>query len=185
MVLVHERDVVSAAHVPGRAGGPRVLGGVVRVVLPAGAADGKTNERADGRDGRRGGVCVRLFLTYFAVMTSVGLTNRTADVWRSPGLADHVALSLRNLPLGDPARRGLVRAMALVAIQMWCLAVVIGVSPWFAREDESPAEFWGYLSLGAIVVALGVAVVQVSVILFNRPRNVVAPHMRAERGLLR
>ncbi|MFE5328706.1 hypothetical protein ACFRCG_20230 [Embleya sp. NPDC056575] len=128
---------------------------------------------------------MRLWLTYFAFMSSVGLTNRTSDMWRSARVADDVMLAFRALPLGDPARRGLVRAMALVAIQMWCVSIVIAVSPWFAADGESPAAFWGYLSLVAFVVALAVAVVELTVILFNRPRNVVAPHMRAERGVLR
>ncbi|GCE01932.1 hypothetical protein [Embleya hyalina] len=128
---------------------------------------------------------MRLWLTYFAFMSSVGLTNRTSDLWRSARVADDVMLAFRALPLGDPARRGLVRAMALVAIQMWCMSIVIAVSPWFAADGESPAAFWGYLSLVAFVVALAVAVVELTVILFNRPRNVVAPHMRAERGVLR
>ncbi|MFE3204538.1 hypothetical protein ACWGR4_05915 [Embleya sp. NPDC055664] len=128
---------------------------------------------------------MRLWLTYLAFMSSVGLTNRTSHLWRSARVADDVMLAFRALPLGDPARRGLVRAMALVAIQMWCMSIVIAVSPWFASDGESPAAFWGYLSLVAFVVALAVAVVELTVILFNRPRNVVAPHMRAERGVLR
>ncbi|WP_406299485.1 hypothetical protein OG948_30225 [Embleya sp. NBC_00888] len=128
---------------------------------------------------------MRLWLSYFAFMSSIGLTNRTTDIWRSARVADDIVLAFRSLPLGDPARRGLVRAMALVAIQMWCVSVVIAVSPWFAAEGESPAAFWGYLSMVAILVLLAVAVVEATVILFNRPRNVVAPHMRAERGLLR
>ncbi|OPC80073.1 hypothetical protein B4N89_03125 [Embleya scabrispora] len=128
---------------------------------------------------------MRLWLTYLAFMSSVGLTNRTSDVWRSARVADDVMLAFRALPLSDPARRGLVRAMALVAIQMWCMSIVIAVSPWFAADGESPAAFWGYLSLIAFMVALAVAVVELTVILFNRPRNVVAPHMRAERGVLR
>lgn len=81
---------------------------------------------------------MRLWLTYFAFMSSIGLTNRTTDVWRSASVADDVVLAFRALPLGDPARRGLVRAMALVAVQMWCLSVVIAVSPWFAADGEDP-----------------------------------------------
>ncbi|MFF7248797.1 hypothetical protein ACFZBU_33375 [Embleya sp. NPDC008237] len=128
---------------------------------------------------------MRLWLSYFAFMSSVGLTNRTSDIWRSARVADDIVSAFRALPLSDPARRGLVRAMALVAIQMWCLSIVIAVSPWFAAEDENPAAFWGYLSMVAIVVLLAVAVIEATVILFNRPRNLVAPHMRAERGVLR
>lgn len=39
--------------------------------------------------------------------------------------------------------------------------------------------------MAAILIALAVAVVQATVILFNRPRNVVAPHMRRDRGIFR
>ncbi|MYS79119.1 hypothetical protein [Embleya scabrispora] len=128
---------------------------------------------------------MRLWLSYFAFMSSVGLTNRTSDIWRSARVADDIVSAFRAVPLGDPARRGLVRAMGLVAIQMWCVSIVIAVSPWFAADDESPAAFWGYLSMAAVVVLLAVAVIEATVILYNRPRNLVAPHMRAERGVLR
>ncbi|MEU0938873.1 MULTISPECIES: hypothetical protein [unclassified Embleya] len=128
---------------------------------------------------------MRLWLSYFAFMSSVGLTNRTSDIWRSARVADDIVSAFRAVPLGDPARRGLVRAMALVAIQMWCVSIVIAVSPWFAADGESPAAFRGYLSMAAIVVLLVVVVIEATVILFNRPRNLVAPHMRGERGVLR
>ncbi|WP_424641211.1 hypothetical protein [Embleya sp. AB8] len=128
---------------------------------------------------------MRLWMTYIAFMSSIGLTNRTTDIWRSARVADDIVFAFRALPLGDPARRGLVRAMALVAIQMWCLSIVIAVSPWFAADGKTSGAFWGYLSSIAILVAMAVAVIQATVILFNRPRTVVAPHMRSERGILR
>ncbi|MGI5191232.1 hypothetical protein ACQEVI_24050 [Promicromonospora sp. CA-289599] len=123
-------------------------------------------------------ICLPIMI-FFLVLFLV----RLVKVWRSNSAAD---VLIRNFTLsiskGDPERaRGNVRAVvpiAMVGISLSTLALYV-----FLRLI--PGFPWQYLSVATAMVLTNIywGATWWTIIYFNRPKFLVPPHMRGDRGL--
>jgi hypothetical protein len=107
------------------------------------------------------------------------MTWKAIQLWRKPELADWYMHTFAFLPFGDDVRRGEVRSVALTATSLWGATLLI----WLALLDTD-ASAPSIILVAALVVLLLPVVCEVSVVLFNRPKFVVPPHMRADPGVI-
>ncbi|GGI12238.1 hypothetical protein GCM10007368_40160 [Isoptericola cucumis] len=111
-------------------------------------------------------------------------TWQVVALWRNPMKIEFFVASLSPLPLGEAGRRGEVRAAPLTCTTLWAIGsalVGILISDYFPGLSFLNSTLVGVLTIGAILVPL---VLEVLVVLVNRPRFVVPPHMRGDRGVL-
>ena len=86
--------------------------------------------------------------------------------------------------LGDGVRRGVVRALlpAMIGFNFLFFFVVLAV--WAETATGSVREVTDTLAAGFAIAALVMMVPFFGVILFNRPKFMVPPYLRHERGAL-
>ncbi|MFE0515270.1 hypothetical protein [Streptomyces sp. NPDC058964] len=83
------------------------------------------------------------------------------------------------LPYGPDVTRGAVRALGLTVVICWDAAALV-----FVAVLDLPMTGGVLTVLGVVIVTLLLSVpATVSVILFNVPKFVVPPHMRADPGV--
>jgi hypothetical protein len=90
---------------------------------------------------------------------------------------------------GEAAYRGWVRALVIMTVAGTAMVLTVAVGLLLGLDaDDSSVEDASTAVAVTIAVLIGVTVVlfltAVSVILFNRPRTVVPPHLRAESGAI-
>jgi hypothetical protein len=107
------------------------------------------------------------------------MTWKAIQLWRKPELADWFMQTFAFLPFGDDVRRGEVRSMALTSTSLWGAALLI----WLALLDTD-ASAPSILFVTALAILLLPLICEVSVVLFNKPKWVVPPHMRADLGVI-
>lgn len=86
---------------------------------------------------------------------------------------------------GDAGWRACARASPCAPVGLWfLLATGAGFGLADVVDSTSATDVLTDMATGAFILAMLTVVVGLSVALFNRPRLVVAPHQRAERGAL-
>ncbi|MEU2393258.1 hypothetical protein [Streptomyces sp. NPDC007369] len=112
--------------------------------------------------------------------------------WRGAGIAsrpdlDWVSWSLPwGVSAGPALRRGINRAVPVIHGGVWVLALGVGLRgtlPMLGVELSAAAGI-GIPAAAVALTAFGAVVLVPAVVLFNRPRLLVAPGLRREPGLL-
>ncbi|GAA4912616.1 hypothetical protein ACFPM3_23945 [Streptomyces coeruleoprunus] len=124
---------------------------------------------------------------YYVIAAFLGtalvfMTWRAIRLWRHPEVIDDFSTAFAFLPFGEDVRRGEVRSVLLTVITMWSAAVLFVGGLTLTEAEISTAG--AYVAAGAVLVILLCLLCELSVILFNRPKFVVPPHMRADLGVL-
>ncbi|GGP57357.1 hypothetical protein ACFT1B_15890 [Streptomyces griseoincarnatus] len=118
----------------------------------------------------------------FLGIALVFMTWKAIRLWRHPEVIDDFSTAFAFLPFGKDVRRGEVRSVLLTVITLWSAAVLFVSGLTLAEDEISTAG--AYVIAGAVVVILLCLLCEASVILFNRPKFVVPPHMRADLGVI-
>ncbi|MEU1192757.1 hypothetical protein [Streptomyces sp. NPDC005859] len=89
---------------------------------------------------------------------------------------------LRFVPYPDDFKTGIERAFGMLGVFHWVTALLMGT----VLLTPAALTTWEAGLLGALLMALltGVALT-LSIIWFNRPRFLVPPHMRTQRGTVK
>lgn len=114
------------------------------------------------------------------ILGSGFMTWKVVQLWRNPALVDFFMSAFTFLPFGPEARRGEVRSLALTVVSLWAIGILVIAGLWDGEFNDALAA----TVLVAVVVIMGCLATEVCVILFNRPKFVVPPHMRSEPGVL-
>jgi hypothetical protein len=116
-------------------------------------------------------------LTIYLVISAVRL-------WHDPARADRIDSAYAVLPFGPRVRRGTVRGAWPRAAILACVTgiVLLGTAPTHAQLAAGKAD--AVIAVVLIGLLLVAGLLQLSIILVNRPRWIVPPHMRAEPGVL-
>jgi hypothetical protein len=105
-------------------------------------------------------------------------------VWRDPRYADRMTWAGRMMPFGYATGRGVARG----TLPLWTGIGFLGAGTIAASMLPSGTTHHGSAALIAACVcyAIGLAAIglNISIVWFNRPKLLVAPHMRAEDGLV-
>ncbi|PZT77889.1 hypothetical protein [Streptomyces sp. AC1-42W] len=114
------------------------------------------------------------------VLGSAFMTWKAVQLWRNADLVPFFMDTFAFLPFGEEARRGEVRSIGLTTASLWGIAVLFFVG--LGDGDLSgPALFGSVAALGLVLVCV---LCEICVVLFNVPKFVVPPHMRAEPGVI-
>jgi len=108
------------------------------------------------------------------------MTWKVVQLWRNPALVDFFISSFSFLPFGPDTRRGEVRSLAVTVAGLWAASVLIVAGLWNGEFNDGLAA----TVLVAALVVMACLAIEGCVILFNRPRFVVPPHMRSELGVV-
>lgn len=109
----------------------------------------------------------------------------TIKLWKDPKQVEFFMISLSILPLGESGKRGEVRAAALTAVTLWGLVIGVIWSMIPSGGDHASGATTGRAIMFVIIALIvGPLLLEISVVLFNRPRFVVPPHMRSDAGAL-
>jgi hypothetical protein len=73
-----------------------------------------------------------------------------------------------------------VRSVGLTAVSLWAIAAMLSLP----MLDPDLTGGGMYVVVGAVLIILAALLCEASVVLFNFPKFVVPPHMRADRGVL-
>ncbi|MFI2780823.1 hypothetical protein [Streptomyces sp. ALB3] len=119
-------------------------------------------------------------LTSFFVLGACFMTWKAFQLWRDPALVDFFLSVFTFLPFGPDARRGEVRSLAITVVSLWAISFLVVAGLW----SDDVGDSLDLAGLAAVVVIIGCLVAEACVILFNRPKCLVPPHMRSEQGAL-
>ena len=124
---------------------------------------------------------------YYVIAAFLGtalvfMTWKAIRLWRHPEVTDDFSSAFAFLPFGDDVRRGEVRSVLLTVVTLWSAALLFAGGLTLGEGEVSTAG--AYVVAGAVVVILLCLLCEVTVILFNRPKFVVPPHMRADPGVI-
>jgi hypothetical protein len=111
-----------------------------------------------------------------------GASLRLLNIWRNSQMSERIFKRMRSWWLwGDPLLRGWVRALAVGLIGGWLLVASTIAAALLATETVTSSVGFGFLTL--LVIGLFVSLGMVATImLFNRPRFAVPPHLRDQPG---
>ncbi|WP_155054775.1 hypothetical protein [Streptomyces blattellae] len=123
-----------------------------------------------------------IFLTCFWAVGTPFLTWKTIQLWRDPEQVAFFERGFTFLPFGPEVRRGEVRSLAVTAVGVWAITVLVLVGVWDAEGEMRMASLIAFVC--AFLLLMTCVVVEVAVILFNRPKFVVPPHMRSDPGVI-
>jgi hypothetical protein len=126
---------------------------------------------------------------YYVIAAFLGtalvfMTWKAIRLWRHPEVVDDFSTAFAFLPFGEDVRRGEVRSVLLTVVSLWSAAVLFVGGLTLTEEETSGLNASDYTAAGAVVVILLCILCEVAVILFNRPKFVVPPHMRADLGVI-
>jgi hypothetical protein len=111
-----------------------------------------------------------------------GASLRLLNIWRNSQMSERIFKRMRSWWLwGDPLLRGWVRALAVGLIGGWLLVASTIAAALLATETVTSSVGFGFLTL--LVIGLFVSLGMVgTIMLFNRPRFAVPPHLRDQPG---
>ncbi len=121
------------------------------------------------------------FVIFFAL--AVAGTYRLPRYWR--GETSVIPLMSRWWPFGGPLLRGWERSMPAAFASGWSLLVAFVTGSLAAagkRTDSQPLHDLAYVGIAAIGVFFLSLFVMATVVLFNRPKFIVPPHLRQQPG---
>jgi hypothetical protein len=120
---------------------------------------------------------------FWTVMT-VFYASRVVKLWKSPEEVGYFEASLAFFPLGRSGKRGEVRAAALTCATLVSADLIVAMMLFSDNVARLSFMDTGAYALAVVVAIVGPLVIEFSVVLFNRPRCVVPPHMRSDKGAL-
>ena len=111
-----------------------------------------------------------------------GASLRMLRVWRDSNTSERIFKTMRSWWFwGDPLLRGWIRALPVGLIGGWLLVDSMIAAAALATETITSGVGFGILTL--LVIGLFVSLGMVATImLFNRPRFAVPPHLRDQPG---
>ncbi|ELP66907.1 hypothetical protein STRTUCAR8_06197 [Streptomyces turgidiscabies Car8] len=121
---------------------------------------------------------------YWLVIALCGVVGTTflrfaGRSWRE-GIS--YAYRMRFVPYPEDFRTGIERAFGMLGVFHWVAALLMAT----VLLTPGSLTAWEAGLLGMLLVALLTSVaLTLSIIWFNRPRFLVAPHMRAQRGTVK
>lgn len=119
------------------------------------------------------------FLAIFGI-TFVAVVWSAVELWRKPAVAERMSDSILQMRLSlgnERIARSLTRAFLPGVLMMGFVCLTAG-SMLFGEGADSMVTVAGLAGVVASLVLIGL------VALFNRPRFLAPPHMRADKGLL-
>ncbi|MGW6589507.1 hypothetical protein [Streptomyces globisporus] len=116
---------------------------------------------------------------FFALGAAV-MSTKAAQLWNDADRVDEIMRSFTFLPLGPAAKRGEGRSLGLTAASLWGVALLMMLAA--VDSDLSGPALVGF-GVAVLLVLVSLAL-EFAVVLFNAPKFVVPPHMRADAGVL-
>lgn len=104
---------------------------------------------------------------------------KARQLWRDADQVPFFMGTFTFLPFGEEVKRGEVRSVGLTAASLWGIALLLLVT-WI---DEGSVMAGVVFLISTCIIVFSLAL-EVLVVLFNKPKFVVPPHMRAELGVL-
>ncbi|MFI5797466.1 hypothetical protein [Streptomyces sp. NPDC051677] len=114
------------------------------------------------------------------VAGSAFMTWKVTQLWRDADLVEPFMATFSFMPFGKEVKRGEIRSLALTALSLWGVTVLLFLGLW----DVDITGPLTVLFAVALVTVLLCLLCEASVVLFNAPKFVVPPHMRADLGVL-
>ncbi|WP_327354508.1 hypothetical protein [Streptomyces sp. NBC_01304] len=108
------------------------------------------------------------------------MTWKVVQLWRNADRVEFFMLAFTCLPFGKEVRRGRVRALGATVVTLWGAALLF----FLGLYDVELTGAWPIVGLVAAVALLGGFACDLTVVLFNRPKWIVPPHMRSEAGVI-
>jgi hypothetical protein len=111
-----------------------------------------------------------------------GASLRMLGIWRNSEMTERIFKRMRSWWFwGDPLLRGWVRALAVGLIGGWLLVTSMIAAALLATETVTSSVGFGILSLLVIGLFASLGMIA-TIMLFNRPRFAVPPHLRDQPG---
>ncbi|MGC0421660.1 hypothetical protein [Embleya sp. AB8] len=105
------------------------------------------------------------------------------SLWRNSESEKAVDAAYRIFGFRDSLRRGIVRAQVAFCGIFWCILIGFGAS---ILGGDDPSSISAITTLVGIGVGVpGFVILGALIVVINRPRSVVPPHMRKDSGLLK
>ena len=139
---------------------------------PAGTGEGAVAVSA-------GSIALTVLVGSLAIYAGVSASR----LWRNPARADRVMAAYVVLPISKAVRRGTVRGAWPRTVVLACVTVIVPIGS-VATSAQLHSGLLRLAAVALIVLLITAGVVQLSIILVNRPRWIVPPAMRAEPGVL-
>ena len=114
----------------------------------------------------------------FLIVGSVHMTWKVTKFWRDPALGHGLIVAVP--PFGEEVQRGELRSVGLTVVSLWGITIIMPLGLWNG-ELSTPLAILGLIAVGVVLCCLAC---EVSVVLFNRPKFVVPPHMRSDLGVI-
>ncbi|MEU0114783.1 hypothetical protein ABZ137_13925 [Streptomyces bobili] len=105
---------------------------------------------------------------------------KVVQLWVNPGMVEHFTTSFTVLPFGEDVRRGEVRSLAVTIVGLWAIVPMFFLGLYDAEQEGALLALSAFL----VVLLLLCVLLEVCVVLFNRPKFVVPPHMRSDLGVI-
>ncbi|MFI6967148.1 hypothetical protein [Streptomyces sp. NPDC050255] len=108
------------------------------------------------------------------------MTWKVTQLWRDADLVDHFMQTFAFMPFGKEVKRGEVRSLALTVMSLWGVTVLLCLG---LLDVDMTGPVTVLFALTVVVILLCI-LCEVAVVLFNAPKFLVPPHMRADLGVL-
>ncbi|MGW1996438.1 hypothetical protein [Embleya sp. NPDC001921] len=105
------------------------------------------------------------------------------SIWRNPKEVEAPDAAYRIFCFGAGIRRGIIRAQVAICGILWSILIGFGAS--LSGGDELSNVLAVITVMGIGGGAFVFAVIGVLIVVINRPRCLVPPHMRQDSGLLK
>lgn len=126
-----------------------------------------------------------IFSGVFFLVCTVFLVAKAIIMWRGPGSEAELSTAMAVLSSQPDVRRGMVRAIAVLAVTtLFILMMAVSAMAAGAEDGNFSHSKWEWVFGGSAAGVVICGLLQLAVILFNRPRFVVPPHLRGELGVM-
>jgi hypothetical protein len=119
------------------------------------------------------------------VVIAVGATIRL-PASRTPQVTERMYRTMRSWwPFGNALLRGWIRMTPVAIAGIWIMLAIVAIGiPSTGAEPGSALYALGYLLIPLTLLLFACFAVMVTIVLFNRPRFLVAPHLRTDPGAI-
>ena len=126
-----------------------------------------------------GSVALAIVVGLFTVYAAVSAVR----LWHDPARADQIMTAYGVLPVSTAVRRGTVRGAWPRTAVLACVTAIVLVGSAATRPQLRAGQPAAVVILALVGLLIVAGLLQLSIILVNRPRWIVPPAMRAEPGI--
>ncbi|WP_155054774.1 hypothetical protein [Streptomyces blattellae] len=122
-------------------------------------------------------------MTYLGIgfgLALIFMSWKVTQLWRNANLVAYFMDTFAFLPFGHDVRRGEVRSLGVRVIFLWGILAMFFLGLYDVTMDGVLLALSGVL----VIVVMLCLMLEVCVVLFNRPKFIVPPHMRSDLGVI-